>query len=344
MSFCSYARPMLLACSLLVACSAAAWDRGHVERFATLPEGAAAPEGIAVDGGGNVYVGGFGAGTIPENLFVFGPHGQLLRKLVVRVNNESVGNGLLGLAFHPTSGKLLAADFGHQRVLAVNPVTGAATVFATIPGGVAAGANAIGFDRSGNVYISDSFQGIIWKTGPDGADNGGPATQWVESPLLRTTGVPPFGANGLDFNSAGHLFVANTGNDTIVRIPVTNGNPGTPQVFTNSINGADGLFIDADDNVWVCANQADEVVVVDRTGKAIAKLGDFEGVRRGSPVGLLFPASLARDGNWIYVTNLSLDLRAFSPDFQTVDSQWAAKVTRHTVSRLRARIPRTESD
>jgi sugar lactone lactonase YvrE len=245
---------------------------------------------------------------------------------------------LLGIAFHPTTGSLLVVDFGAARVLAADPATGAATVFATVTG--AAGLNALAFDSSGNVYISDSFQGIIWRTGP----TGGAATAWVSHPLLTTSAVPPFGANGLDFNGGGDLFVANTGNDTIVRIPVAAGTPGMPRVFTNSINGADGLFIDEDDNLWVCANQADEIVVVDKTGKAIAKLGDFEGVRRGSPVGLLFPASLARDGGWIYVTNLSLDLRLFNPDFQTVDSQWAAKVTRHTISRLRARIPRTESD
>jgi hypothetical protein len=109
-------------------------------------------------------------------------------------------------------------------------------------------------------------------------------------------------------------------------------------VFTHAINGADGLFIDEHDNVWVCANQADELVVVDPSGKAIAKLGDFDGVRHGAPVGLLFPASLARHDGWFYVTNLSLDLRAFGG--QTVDSQWAAQVTTHTISRIRARIPR----
>lgn len=161
----------------------------------------------------------------------------------------------------------------------------------------------------------------------------------MASPLLQTAGFPPFGANGLDFNQDENaLFVANTGNDTLVRVPVLAGAAGEPQVFTHSINGADGLFVDREDNIWVCANQADEIVVVDRTGKAIAKLGDFNGVRKGSPVGLLFPASLVRHGDWIYVTNLALDLRPITGQ-QSVDSQWTAEVTRHTVSRLRARIP-----
>jgi DNA-binding beta-propeller fold protein YncE len=162
---------------------------------------------------------------------------------------------------------------------------------------------------------------------------------WASSPLLTTTGFPPFGANGLEFNrDESALFVANTGNDTIVRIPVAAGAPGTAEVFTNAVNGADGLILDRQDNLWVCANQADEIVVIDSSGKAIAKLGDFEGVRRGSPVGLLFPASLARHGDWIYVTNLSLDLRPITGQ-QSVDSQWTAEVTRHTIARLRARIP-----
>ena len=77
-------------------------------------------------------------------------------------------------------------------------------------------------------------------------------------------------------------------------------------IFVNSINGADGLIIDKDDNLWVAANQANEIVVVDKTGRAIAKLGDFDGLdRRGAPKGFLFPASLARHDGWIYVTNLA---------------------------------------
>ena len=175
-----------------------------------------------------------------------------------------------------------------------------------------AGPNALAFDAAGNVYISDSFQATIWRT----AKTGGTPEPWVTDPLLGTAGVPPFGANGLAFNGkASSLFVANTGNDTIVRIPLPNGAAGAhgmPEVFINSINGADGLIIDAADNLWVAANQADEIVVVDPTGRVIAKLGDFDGIdRQGSPVGLLFPASLVMVDNFLYVTNLSLDLRAF---------------------------------
>jgi sugar lactone lactonase YvrE len=328
-------RTLLLALAFLFSAPAAAWDRGKVERFASLPAGAANPEGIAVSKYGNVYVGTFAVtGAPPGRMFVFDDDGDLRREL----NPTGSSNLLLGVDFNPVTDDLLVVDFGNKNVLRVNPLTGAATIFTTIPGGAAAGPNALAFDRAGNVYISDSFQGIIWRTGP----NGGAPLAWVTSPLLTTTGTPPFGANGMDFNRRETaLFVANTGNDQVIRIPLTAGAPGTPEVFVNSINGADGLILDEHDNLWVTANQADEIVVVDPTGKAIAKLGDFDGLRHGAPDGLLFPASLARRGDWVYVTNLALDIRLFGLP-QAVDSQWAAQVTRHTISRLRARIPRQD--
>ena len=159
--------------------------------------------------------------------------------------------------------------------------------------------------------MSDSSTGAIWKSGASGQL--GLTTPWVKHPLLSTKGDPPFGANGLGFNKAQTiLFVANTGNDTIVQIPVNGGTPGTPAIFVNSINGADGLVIDSDDNLWVAANQSDEIVVVDKTGKVIAKLGDFEGLVNGdTPKDLLFPATpvFSRDGKTLYVTNLAIDLR-----------------------------------
>jgi hypothetical protein len=312
---------------------AAAWERGSVQRFASLPPGSPNPEGITADRHSDLYVSGFGPTSPagPGKVFVFGHEGRLKR--VLHVANST--NALLGLGF-TASGELLVVDFGASQVLRVDPHSGASSAFMTVPPGTH-GLNALTFDRAGNVYVSDSFAGTIWVTGP----KGGLASVWKSDPLLTTSGFPPFGANGLQFNSdESALFVANTGNDTVVRIANAAGVAGDATVFTNSINGADGLMIDEDDNLWVCANQSDEIVVVDPSGKAIAKLGDFDGVRHGSPVGLLFPASLVRSGGWIYITNLSLDLRPILMGAQSVDSQWAAEVTTHTIARIRASIPR----
>ena len=320
--------------------SAAAFDRNIAQLFAVLPplpDGGTLPEGLAVAPNGDVYVATFDGS---KKIFVFNENGGLLRTLTV---NASSGF-LLGVGFHPYTGAFLVIDFGAGQVLNVNPQTGAASPFitTTLGGQPNTGLNGLTFDSAGNVYVSDSSQGAIWKSGAHGQL--GLTTPWVKHALLSTTGDPPFGANGLGFNKAQNiLFVANTGNDTIVQIPVSGGTPGTPAIFVNSINGPDGLVLDSDDNLWVAANQSDEIVVVDKTGKVIAKLGDFEGlVNDGTPKGLLFPASPAfsRDGKTLYVTNLALDLRVATgkPENIAIDSAWTAQVKHWTVSKINTKF------
>lgn len=317
-------------------------NRSAAHLFAILPDGATGPEGLTVGPDGNIYVATFGfnaAGSVtgPGQLYVFNPDGKLLRNVSVQHSSPH----LLGIAFHPQTGALLVIDFGGGQVLNVDSFSGASSVFMTVTGN--SGLNAMTFDAAGNVYVSDSSQGIIWKTGP----NGGAGTPWVTDPLLTTAGVPPFGANGVEFNhDESILYVANTGNDTIIQIPVAKGTPGAPSVFVNSINGADGIAIDKHGNLWVAANQNDEIDVISPSGKLLARLGDFEGVdRRGTPRGLLFPASPAfsNDGKFLYVTNLALDLRIFELP-QAVDSQWCAQVKHYTVSKIRARFEPLGSD
>jgi sugar lactone lactonase YvrE len=281
-----------LACvSLAIAFSApaAAWNRGAVQPFALLPEGAHMVEGLTVGPDGKVYSPTFNpAGSGPSQLFTFDPQGHLLKQVTITGSSSA----MLGLAVIPnTTNALLVIDFLNSQVLMVDPTkdTNNASVCITFPPAPPTpdpgshGLNALTFDSLGNVYISDSFQGAIWvyKPGKTASTYCSPSTQataWVgpNDPTLEPfNGVPGFGANGIEFNNAGDtMFVCNTAMDWIVKIHPTGDTPGKPEVFTNSINGCDGIAIDRSDNIWAAANQSDEIVVVDSTtGKAIAKLG-----------------------------------------------------------------------
>jgi sugar lactone lactonase YvrE len=318
-----------------------AWERGKVERFATLPAGEAHPEGICVDREGNVYVVTVAANKSEKSegvLIVFDPKGKHLRTVHIAGSSRL----LLDLRFHPQTGKLLVIDYGDPKVLTVDPQTGASSVFMTVTG-KHPGLDGLTFDAAGNVYVTDAHQGIIWRVGQEG----GEATAWVESPLLKPTRPPPaIGANGLWFNNKQTaLFVANTAQDTIVKIPVSDQplKPGKPEVFVNRAGGGpDGLIIDEHDNLWIACNQSNEILVLEPTqGRVIARLGDFGGIDKdGAPIGFLWSNSLVFHGDDVLVTNLSLNVAALtSKSLRTVDGPWADQVKVHTISKIKKRIP-----
>ena len=226
--------------------------------------------------------------------------------------------------------------------------------------GSASGLNGLTFDKAGNVYVSDSFQGVIWKTGPAG----GAPSKFVDSQTLSPQAasglilVPPFGANGVEFNNEyTEMYVANTAYHSIVEIPVALNRDGSVSVggqaavLTTGVNAPDGIAVDRHDNLWVVANQEDEIDVIDPNAvdalgatlpKVVAKRGDFEGLsRNGTVQGLLFPASPAfsPDGKTLYVSNLSLYLPYAGVPEPAIDSPWTLEVKHYTIAAVKAEIP-----
>ena len=192
---------------VLAAAPAYAWDRSKVDVLTVLPDVApgvqSSVEGLTVGPDGNIYVPTFGANTatfgsfpIPNAvLFVISPNGKIVRQVTIAKSSPH----MLGLAFNPTlpfEKSLIVLDFGAGNVLQVNPLTGASHVLAgPIPN---SGLNALTFDSAGNAYVSDSFNGVIWKVPPTGG-----YSQWSAGPLLGPgMGLtPPFGANGVEFSN-----------------------------------------------------------------------------------------------------------------------------------------------
>ncbi len=119
--------------------------------------------------------------------------------------------------------------------------------------------NALKFDANGDLYVSDSLAGAIFRISP-----GGVLIKWKESPLLMgdkeycgAEEVPlDVGANGLAFDSHGALFVANMTKPSVIKISVSGDrSPGVPKLLVapncGNLRGANGLVIDGDDNVYV---------------------------------------------------------------------------------------------
>ena len=325
----------------------------NVHTFAVLPDGVRFPEGITANpANGDIYVGTFDGGA-QNKLLRYNRHGRL-------VGQHDLGiTPLLGLEFD--RGKVYFAavgDFvgGASRIQRIAANLDAATLrdVATIPaigapmprtegnpdgsadtttfGSGARVPNAMTFDSHGNLYVSDSFQGAVFKiANPDACAPGCSVQTLSHDAKLATAGFPPFGANGLALNKdESALFVANTGDDRVLRIDMATLEV---TVFAESINGADGIAFDKQGTLWVAANQADEVVGLDANGRIVARLGEFRGMRRdGTPDGLLFPASPVIHGDEIFVTNLALPLNGVAGDEPEED------VTRWTVSRMK--LPR----
>ena len=316
---------------------------GHVRTFAVLPDGARFPEGIAANpANGDVFVG----------TFDFGGQNALLRYDFRgrQVGRLDFGGPLLGLQFGPRDGKVYIANFGASKIQRVRAdLTGGVEDVASIPGIGAPAQRAVGnpdgssdtilfgsnsfpapnamtFDAAGNLYVSDSFQGAIFRIANADACSPCIASLVVHHPLLATAGFPPFGANGLAFSGDGNaLFIANTGDDRVLKLDMATKQVG---VFAESVNGADGMVMDSAGLLWIAANQADTLVALDERGRVVAQIGAFEGVRNGQPMGFLFPASMVIIGGEFFVTNLALPLTENAGDEPEED------VTRWTISRV----------
>jgi hypothetical protein len=323
-----------------------------VESFVELPSDVRHPESISSDSETRtLYVGTFDART-PET----SRNNQLLRysengKLLAR---RSFGaQPMTGIEFE--NGYVYVLNFGASKLQKIRADFDAATaiqdvaVFKSLPVPAPAtrqvanpdgsvdeirfgsaglpGINGMVFDRKGNLFVSDSFQGAIYRI----ADATNCRQCVVEAisrdPLLGTAGALPFGANGMALSSdESLLYINNAGDGRVLRMSLADRKV---TVLADSMYGADGLMMH-DGVLWVATNQVDAVVGLDENGRERFRAGAFRGIQaNGAPRGLLFPASTAVLGDWMIVANLSLPLTPNSGD------EWEDDVTRWTLARFK---------
>ena len=187
--------------------------------------------------------------------------------------------------------------------------------------------NGMVFDAAGNLYVSDSFQGAVYRIDRVATCRPCSVVTVSRDPLLATAGHLPFGANGLAFGTDPDvLFINNAGDGRVLKLVLSSGRV---TVLTESIPGADGLMFH-DGLLWVAANQADAIYGIDERGLIQVRAGEFVGINAdGTPRGLLFPAGTAVSGKWMVVANLALPLTPVDGD------EWEERVTRWNLVRFR---------
>jgi sugar lactone lactonase YvrE len=113
--------------------------------------------------------------------------------------------------------------------------------------------NALTFDPRGNLYVTDSLGGAVWRFPEDQT-----GALWIQDELLEPApddplGVPLVGANGIGFSPPNHLYVANTEKGLVADIPIdlADGRPGEPTVVAAGFDllTIDGIAIDADGKI-----------------------------------------------------------------------------------------------
>jgi sugar lactone lactonase YvrE len=175
-------------------------------------------------------------------------------------------------------------------------------VFATnVPGN-----NGLAFDWNGNLWTGDGTTGLgrVWRIAPDGtptevfriqamanAVTGAPSgvTSVGRSAVTLPTGTgQPLVANGVQFDRAHNLYIADTARGAIWRVHVKRDS--TPEVDTGCdatfpadtlclthvwvqhpfLEGIDGFVLDQLGNVWADANERNAVIFVfNPTGEAV---------------------------------------------------------------------------
>lgn len=183
-------------------------------------------------------------------------------------------NSLLGLAEQYTTGPVpdvppcsvdASGDCSPSPACPEPPIPDAPPCSATM--GLPALPNSLLLSNQGMLYVSDSFQGILWRVPPDTRQH----ELWFTDPQLLGNPYSPLpaGANGLAKGPDGKLYIANTtGGPTlggaIYRLAleptpvaadlelVVAFDPFTPPGAPFSLpQGPDGLRFDAQGNLWV---------------------------------------------------------------------------------------------
>ncbi len=242
------------------------------------------PEGIAIDGGGNIWCGG--------------ELGQIYRIAAAGSALEvvaSTGGFTLGLAFDQ-EGRLYTCDLAHQAVFRFHADSGHLERFTSGGGG--------GSLRIPNVPVVDVRRNCLYVSDSHDPRQPGPGVWrfdlasgegylWYDRPLTF--------ANGMALSPSGdQLYVAETFARRVVRIPVAgDGSAGEAEVFVEGIERLpDGLAFDVEGNLYISCYEPSRLYRASPAGSLELLIDDPEAHT------LCHPTNCAFRGTELFTANL----------------------------------------
>jgi sugar lactone lactonase YvrE len=289
------------------------------------------PEPIAIGPDGRIYVGtnqlGHGDKDAPSKIFAYSLHGELVEEYVIEGQPLDQDHGIQGLVFD-RDGFLYALDrSANPRVVVLDPATGEQRDYATFrdvppcsaaPGDDCsqtaldgpAGPDYAVFSPSGDLYVTDIDQGLIWRV-PRG---GGPAEIWLSDPRLESL----FGPNGIQFmaddrtllfaNTASNPNAGNPFTGRLYTVPVQpDGSPGplTEVWESRPLDAPDGLAIARSGNVYVALAGSNQIVLLSPEFAELARVPADPMANQEEEVPLDGPGSIVFLDDRLLVSNHS---------------------------------------
>ena len=257
------------------------------------------PESLTTDDYGNLYISA--GGTIRK--FDTAHHLSTLATLPIPMGAFSVGVKVGPDGYIYAASGATFTDPNAAFIWRISP-SGIIRVFATLP--PTAFPNDMAFDERGQLYVTDSFLGQIWKI-----DNRGRPSVWLQDERLLGNPAAPvpvfhaFGANGIALDATQtHLYIGNTDYGRILRVAIHAGKAAEVEVVAESdlLKGADGLAFDNRGTLYVAVNAHDRIATIDRRGN-IATYA--EGGTLDAPSSLVF-GSECRGDHTLYLTSFAL--------------------------------------
>ena len=238
---------------------------------ATLGGGFSSPQGVAVDGSGNVFV---ADATMVKEV----PAGCGSTSCVVTLAGSFSFNNLPGIAVDG-SGNVFVADYGASKVYEILAAGGYITVN-TLAGGFSFNSpTGVAVDGSGNVYVVDYGNNAVEEI----LAAGGYIT-------VNTLGGGFSAPQGVAVDGRGNVYVADTSNNAVKELPPGCGSASCVVTLGGGFNGPAGVMVDGNGNIYIGDTNNGAVKQMSAgcgSTSCVATLGS----------GFSFPQGVAADGS-----------------------------------------------